>query len=63
PSSYVMKVSEYLFPLFGANIIASFHLPSFDFFFKDRQFVEPAQKERFHEELQKFQDYLTRLRP
>ncbi|MEM8967670.1 MAG: NAD(P)H-dependent oxidoreductase [Bacteroidota bacterium] len=32
-SSYVMKVSEYLFPLFGTNIIASFHLPSFDFFF------------------------------
>lgn len=25
--SNVMKVSHYLFPLFGANIITSFHLP------------------------------------
>ena len=59
PGSYVMKVSEYLFPRFGANIIASYHLPSYNHFFKDGQIVEPEQKERFHQALQKFQDQLT----
>ena len=59
PGSYVMKTSEYLFPLFGANIIASFHLPSYNHFFKDGQIVEPEQKVRFHKAIQKFQDHLN----
>jgi NAD(P)H-dependent FMN reductase len=57
--SYVMKVSEYLFPLFGANIIASFHLPSYNHFFKDGQIVERVQKEKFGEALKKFQIHIT----
>ena len=61
PGSYVMKVSIYLFPLFGANIITSFHLPSFNHFFKDGQIVEPEQKEKFEIELQKFQTHLKEI--
>ena len=34
-TSNVMKISQELFPSFGANIIASFHLPSFNHFFND----------------------------
>lgn len=56
--SYVMKVSQYLFPLFGANIISSFHLPSFNHFFKDGKIFEPHQKELFNAALEKFQTYL-----
>jgi len=57
--SNVMKVSQHLFPLFGANIITSYHLPSFNHFFKEGQIIEPKQKELFNEALKKFQDYLT----
>lgn len=60
PGSYVMKVSEHLFPIFGANIIASFHLPSYNHFFKNGQIVEPEQKQKFDIALQKFQDHLTK---
>ncbi|WP_425234905.1 NADPH-dependent FMN reductase [Ulvibacterium sp.] len=56
--SYVMKVSKYLFPLFGANIISSFHLPSFNHFFRDGQIVEPKQIELFDAALEKFQTHL-----
>jgi NAD(P)H-dependent FMN reductase len=56
--SNVMKVSQYLFPLFGAKVISSFHLPSFNHFFKDGQIIEQRQKERFYEKIGKFQTYL-----
>lgn len=59
--SYVMKVSLYLFPLFGAKIISSFHLPSFNHFFKQGQIVVPEQKEKFDMELQKFQTHLKEI--
>ena len=59
--SYVMKVSLYLFPLFGANIISNFHLPSFNHYFKDGEIIEPVQRERFYAELQKFQTHLIEL--
>ncbi|MCI4666650.1 MAG: NAD(P)H-dependent oxidoreductase [Bacteroidia bacterium] len=59
PSSYVMKVSEYLFPFFGANIISSYHLPSFNQFFKDGKIVEFEQKEKFNEALKKFQMHIN----
>lgn len=61
PGSYVMKVSLYLFPLFGADIIASFHLPSFNHFFKDGEIIETTQKDRFNKELQKFQSHIIKL--
>jgi NAD(P)H-dependent FMN reductase len=57
--SYVMKVSQDLFPLFGANIISSFHLPSFNHFFKEQQIIETKQKALFTIELEKFQNYLN----
>ena len=57
--SYVMKVSQDLFPLFGANIVSSFHLHSFNHFFKEEQIIEPKQKALFTIELEKFQNYLN----
>jgi NAD(P)H-dependent FMN reductase len=57
--SYVMKVSKDLFPMFGATIVASFHLPSFHHFFKENQITESQQQELFAIELQKFQHYLN----
>jgi NAD(P)H-dependent FMN reductase len=58
-NSYVMRVSKDLFPMFGAKIISSFHLPSFNHFFKDGQIIEQRQKELFDEESGKFQTYLN----
>ena len=57
--SNAFKVSKELFPHFGANIVADFYLPSFNHFFKDRQIVEPTQKEEFNIQLQKFQTHLS----
>ena len=60
-NSYVMKISKDLFPLFGAQIISSFHLPSFNHFFKDHEIIEPNQKELFDKALEKFQIHLNKL--
>lgn len=57
--SNVMKVSQHLFPAFGANIISSYHLPSFNHFFKAGEIVEPAQKDLFNKGLKEFQNYLN----
>jgi NAD(P)H-dependent FMN reductase len=57
--SNVMNVSKYLFPLFGANIISSFHLPSFNHFFKDGKITEPTQKAFFEAALEDFKTYLN----
>lgn len=54
-----MKVSLDLFPLFGANIISSFHLPSFNHFFQNGQIIEPEQKELFEAARATFQTYIT----
>ncbi|MDG1332198.1 MAG: NAD(P)H-dependent oxidoreductase [Crocinitomicaceae bacterium] len=59
PSSNVRRVSKELFPHFGANIVADFHLPSFNHFFKDGEISEPEQKELFNQEKIKFQTYLN----
>lgn len=59
PTSNVLKVSKEIFPHFGANIIADFHLPSFNHFFKDGQITEPRQNELFKKELIKFQSELN----
>jgi NAD(P)H-dependent FMN reductase len=61
PGSYVMKVSEYLFPLFGANIISSYHLPSFNHFFKDGKIINEEQQLKFKEQLNQFQLFLNGL--
>lgn len=58
PSSNVLKVSNELFPHFGANIISDFHLPSFNHFFKDGQIIDPVQNEKFKTVLGVFQAYL-----
>ncbi|MHA7944893.1 NADPH-dependent FMN reductase [Formosa sp. 3Alg 14/1] len=60
-NSNVIKISKELFPHFGANIIADFHLPSFGYFFKDGQIVEPKQKQLFDTEALKFQIHLNNI--
>lgn len=54
----VMKVSKQLFPFFGADIIATFYLPSFNHFFKDNQIIEMEYKKKFETELAKYQSHL-----
>lgn len=58
-SNYVMKVSMELFPAFGANIIATFVLPSFNHFFKEDKILEEDYARKFQVELQKFQSFLN----
>lgn len=58
-ANYVTKVSLELFPAFGANIIASFVLPSFNHFFKEDKIVEEKYALKFQSELQKFQLFLN----
>jgi NAD(P)H-dependent FMN reductase len=60
PESNVMKVSKYLFPLFGANIISSFSLPSFHHSFKEETIVEPVAKAEFQQQLTQFQSHLSK---
>jgi NAD(P)H-dependent FMN reductase len=57
-ASYVMTVSQDLFPLFGAKKIVSFHLPSFNHFFKSGEIIEPTQKALFDDALDNFKTYL-----
>jgi len=57
--SYVMKASKDLFPLFGANIISSFHLPSFNHYFQNEDIIEPKVKDEFQQQLNQFQHYLN----
>jgi len=58
PESNVMNVSKHLFPLFGANIISSFSLPSFNHYFKDGNIVDPESKAEFQFQLKQFQSYI-----
>lgn len=58
-TNYVMKVSMELFPAFGANIIASFVLPSFNHFFKEDAIIEENHAGKFDVALQKFQSFLN----
>jgi len=59
PMSNVLKVSKELFPYFGANIIADFHLPSFNHFFKDNEIVDVKQRAAFEIQKNKFQLYIN----
>ena len=58
PMSNVLKVSKELFPHFGANIVADFHLPSFSHFFKDGQIIEAGYQAGFDEQKDRFQKHL-----
>ncbi len=58
--SNVLKVSKELFPFFGAQIIASFHLPSFNHFFQNNEIVNSEQRLLFEKELQKFQETILK---
>ena len=58
--SNVMKVSQQLFPLFGAKIVSSYHLPSFHHFFKDGQIIEAAQQEKFAAAITEFEAHINR---
>ena len=57
--SHVMKVSKFLFPNFGANIIASFSLPSFNHYFKDNSITQPELNAAFHQQLNQFQNHIS----
>ena len=59
PTSNVLKVSKELFPHFGANIIADYHLPSFNYFFQNEVIVEPKMKAEFQQQINQFQTYLN----
>ncbi len=61
PMSNVLKVSKELFPHFGANIIADFHLPSFNHYFKNNQIVETKYQEQFHKQKESFQKELDKM--
>lgn len=59
--SNVLKVSKEIFPHFGANIKADFHLPSFNQFFKDGEIVEVEQQSKFNEQKSRFQKHLDSM--
>ena len=61
PMSNVLSVSKELFPHFGANIIADFHLPSFNYFFRDQKIIDKEQQAAFEVQKNKFQRYLNTL--
>ncbi|OJJ19357.1 hypothetical protein BKI52_21340 [marine bacterium AO1-C] len=57
--SNVLQVSKKLFPFFGANIIADYHLPSFRHSFAEGKIIEPAYKAKFSVALDQFQAFLN----
>ncbi|MEM7574641.1 MAG: NAD(P)H-dependent oxidoreductase [Bacteroidota bacterium] len=61
PMSNVLRVSKELFPHFGAKIIADFHLPSFNHFFKGQRIVDEVQRAAFEIQKSKFQVHLNHL--
>ncbi|MEO0732387.1 MAG: NAD(P)H-dependent oxidoreductase [Bacteroidota bacterium] len=61
PMSNVLKVSKEIFPHFGANIIASFQLPSFNHFFRDGQIIAAKYQAEFEVQKDHFQKHLDAL--
>lgn len=59
PMSNVLKVSKELFPYFGAKIIADFHLPSFNHFFRNNEIIDQEQQAVFEIQKNKFQTHLN----
>ena len=62
PMSNVLKVSLELFPHFGANVIAYFHLPSFYHYFKDGQIIKATSQAEFEEQKKRFQNHLDTIK-
>ena len=58
PMNNVTKLSLELFPHYGANIVASFYLPSFNHFYQNGDIIDAEQKRRFQEQQKVYQDYL-----
>lgn len=61
PELNVLKVSQYLFPLFGARIISSFSLPSFNHFFQNEAIIEPDLKSEFLKQLKNYQQFIINI--
>ncbi len=61
PMSNVLRVSKELFPHFGAKIIADFHQPSFNHFFRNNEIVDQKQLATFEHQKNKFQIHLNNL--
>ncbi|MEO0553727.1 MAG: NAD(P)H-dependent oxidoreductase [Bacteroidota bacterium] len=59
--SNVFIISKELFPHFGAEIVASFYLPSYRHFFKDGEIVEDDYRTKFNEQKSKFQKHIQSL--
>lgn len=57
--SHALKLSKEMFPIFGAKIISTFYLPSFNHFFSRDQIIEPTFLEDFNTQLYKFQTHLN----
>lgn len=61
PMNNVMKISKELFPNFGAEIVADFHLPSFNRFFKNGEIIEAKYKVLFDQQRKLFQEHLDKV--
>ena len=61
PTSNVLRVSKELFPHFGANIIADFHLPSFNHFLIKEGVIVPTYKVEFEKKKERFITYINQL--
>ena len=61
PMNNVMKISKELFPHFGTKIIADFHLPSFNHFFKNGEIVDATYRSQFQEQLRLFQQHIDAM--
>lgn len=59
--SNVLKVSLEMFPHFGANIIANFHLPSFNHYFNNGEIADPEYQEKFEQQKELFQRYIDKM--
>lgn len=58
---FLVKVSNEIFPSFGANIISDYYLPSFHHFFKESKIAELTHKEKFMKSLKRFQKAIDEI--
>ena len=59
--NYVTKVGNELFPHYGAQIVSSFYLSSFNHTFKENQIIDPDLKTAFEAKLTQYQTFLNNL--
>lgn len=57
--NYVTKAAHDLFPHYGAQIIASFYLPSFGYYFSENEITEPKLDADFKAQLKLYQTFLN----